>query len=149
MNLNKAIVIGNLTQDPEVKNTAGGQTVATFTVATNRVWKNQQGEKQEQAEFHNIVAWGRLAEIVGQYLGKGRLCMVEGRIQTRTWDDQSGNRHWKTEIIAENVQLGPRNLPGGGNFSPADNSAPLPPSAPAASQPTGGDEDIKIEDIPF
>jgi len=146
MNLNKAIIIGNLTQDPEVKTTPNGQSVSSFTVATNRVWNNQQGEKQEQAEFHNIVAWGRLAEIVGQYLAKGRLCMVEGRIQTRSWDDQSGNRHWKTEIIAENIQLGPRGSGNGGS----DNYSQ--PSAPAQPKPVSNDsneDDIKIEDIPF
>ena len=149
MNLNKAIIIGNLTQDPEVRNTPSGQSVSSFSVATNRVWTDKQGQKQEQAEFHNIVAWGRLAEIVGQYLAKGRLCMVEGRLQTKSWDDQSGNRHWKTEIIAENIQLGPRGAnqaTGSGydsNFSKTDNN----------SQPQNNDqnneEEIKVEDIPF
>ncbi len=145
MNLNKAIIIGNLTQDPETKNTPNGQTVSSFTVATNRVWNNPQGEKQEQAEFHNVVAWGRLAEIVSQYLAKGRLCMVEGRIQTRSWDDQSGNRHWKTEIIAENIQLGPRGGNGGDNYSQAQSNAQA--AKPVKSEDS--DEDIKIEDIPF
>lgn len=146
MNLNKAIIIGNLTQNPETKNTPNGQTVASFTIATNRVWTNQQGQKQEQAEFHNIVAWGRLAEIVSQYLGKGRLCMVEGRLQTRSWDDQNGNRHWKTEIIAENIQLGPRTATSGGSnttYEPA-------PEREANPQPKiDNEEEIKVEDIPF
>ena len=153
MNLNKAIIIGNLTQNPEVRTTANGTTVASFTVASNRVWTDQQGQKQEQAEFHNIVAWGRLAEIVGQYLAKGRLCMVEGRIQTRNWDDQSGNRHWKTEIIAENIQLGPRPNQGqGGSFeaersqSAGENTPPAPANKVKEKE---DEEEIKIEDIPF
>lgn len=140
MNLNKAVIIGNLTQNPEVKTTPSGQTVANFSVATNRFWNDQQGQRQEQAEFHNIVAWGKLAEISGQYLAKGRLCMVEGRLQTRSWDDQSGNRHWKTEIIAENIQLGPRGV----NQTPAA-SAPINDPAPIVP----AEDEIKIEDIPF
>ena len=155
MDFNRAIIIGNLTANPETRNTPGGQTVANFTLATNRVWNNQQGQKQEQAEFHNIVAWGKLAEIAGQYLAKGRMCMVEGRLQTRNWDDQAGVRHWKTEIVAENIQLGPRpsgeagtrqNF--GGDTSYAAPGAPqnFGPVEPAAS---GGEEEIKIEDIPF
>ncbi|MFA5029957.1 MAG: single-stranded DNA-binding protein [Patescibacteria group bacterium] len=149
MNLNKAIIIGNLTQDPEVRNTPGGQSVSSFTVATNRVWTDKSGQRQEQAEFHNVVAWGRLAEIVGQYLAKGRLCMVEGRLQTRSWDDQSGNRHWKTEIIAENIQLGPR-LGGASSEAPAGGYSSSANTAPRVSAPSADtEEEIKIEDIPF
>lgn len=146
MNLNKAIIIGNLTQDPEVRNTPSGQTVASFSVATNRVWTDQQGQKQQQAEFHNVVAWGKLAEIVGQYLAKGRLCMVEGRLQTRSWDDQSGNRRWKTEIIAENIQLGPRNQSGGSNYSPSQSQSDDNANTPKEDN---NEDDIKVEDIPF
>ncbi|MEK7653026.1 MAG: single-stranded DNA-binding protein [Patescibacteria group bacterium] len=156
MNLNKAIIIGNLTQNPEVRNTPSGQAVANFTVASNRVWTDKQGQKQTQAEFHNVVAWGRTAEIVGQYLAKGRMCMVEGRLQTRSWDDQSGNRHWKTEIIAENIQLGPRFQGPGQNApaAPANNNfeAPIEPQPMPATpiiQVNEADEEIKIEDIPF
>lgn len=147
MNLNKAIIIGNLTQNPEVRNTPSGQSVASFTVASNRVWTDREGQKQEKAEFHNVVAWGKLAEIVGQYLAKGRLCMVEGHLQTRTWDDQSGNRHWKTEIIAENVQLGPRPM----SQTPANqnHSEPSGPAAPISSNPPADENEIKVEDIPF
>ncbi len=147
MNLNKTIIIGNLTQNPEVRTTPSGQTVASFTVATNRVWTNQQGQKQEQAEFHNVVAWGRLAEIVGQYLAKGRLCMVEGRLQTHTWDAQNGNRHWKTEIITENIQLGPRPA----NQAPASPtySQPAEPVAPIVNNLPTNENEIKVEDIPF
>lgn len=147
MNLNKAIIIGNVTQDPEIKNTPSGQSVSSFGVATNRMWTDKQGQKQTQAEFHNIVAWGRLAEIVGQYLTKGGLVMVEGRIQTRNWVDQQGVKHWKTEIIAENIQLGPRN---------SQSSAPRASSNYASTsanqspdQIVEADDDIKVEDIPF
>ncbi|HLD28550.1 MAG TPA: single-stranded DNA-binding protein [Patescibacteria group bacterium] len=157
MNLNKAIVIGRLTQDPEVKNTPTGQSVTSFTIATNRVWNDKQGQKQEQTEFHNIVAWARLAEIVGQYLTKGSMCLVEGRLQTRNWDDQAGNRHWKTEIIAENIQLGPRNANQGQN---QPNASYQNTPKPEQTQPEATDslkdnsakednDDIKVEDIPF
>ncbi len=155
MNLNKAIIIGNLTQNPEVKKTPNGQSVANFGVATNRIWTNQQGVKQEQAEFHNIVAFGRLADIVGQYLAKGRLCMVEGRLQTRNWTDQSGAKHWKTEIIAENIQLGPRGT-GAISSSNDQNSYSQPTSSTSYdnepvinAESSENEEEIKIEDIPF
>jgi single-strand DNA-binding protein len=151
MNLNKAIIIGNLTANPEVRKTANGQSVASFTIATNRVWKDQQGQKQEQAEFHNIVAWGKLADIVGQYLAKGRIAMVEGRIQTRNWTDQSGTKHWKTEIIAENVQLGPR--PAGSSSAPSQEyEQPTYESTEVSSiskNQSPIEEEIKVEDIPF
>ena len=158
MNLNKAIIIGNLTANPEVRKTAAGQTVANFSVATNRVWTNQQGVKQEQAEFHAVVSFGRLADIVGQYLAKGRLCMVEGRIQTRNWVDQAGVKHWKTEIVAENIQLGPRNASSGNSYNSERSSGnnggydaapayePEPSSAPISNN---NEEEIKVEDIPF
>jgi single-strand DNA-binding protein len=164
MNLNKAIIIGNLTQNPEVRKIPSGQSVANFGVATNRVWTNQQGVKQEQAEFHNIVAFGRLADIVGQYLAKGRLCMVEGRLQTRNWVDNSGIKHWKTEIVAENIQLGPRPAGAASNSGYNQNnnySASGGFNAPAATvetpayepepviQSSANEEEIKIEDIPF
>ncbi len=103
MNLNKAMIIGNITRDPEVRKTPNGQTVASFGVATNRRWTDQAGQKQEQVEYHNIVAWRRLAEIVGQYLKKGSKVYIEGRIQTRSWDDQSGTKRYKTEIVVENM----------------------------------------------
>ncbi len=152
MNLNKAIIIGNLTQNPEIRKTPNGQSVASFSIATNRVWNDQQGQKQQQAEFHNIVAWGKLADIVGQYLAKGRLCMVEGRIQTRSWDDQTGNKKYKTEIIAENIQLGPRGAQGGsegqGNNSDRGEFYESPAAAPAPKA-QDDEEEIKIEDIPF
>lgn len=116
MNLNKAFILGNLTNDPELRQTPSGQTVCSFGIATNRFFTDSLGQKQKQAEFHNIVAWGRQAEIIHQYLKKGGLALIEGRLQTRSWVDQQGMKHWKTEIIAERIQLGPRS---GGNV-PAD-----------------------------
>lgn len=111
MNLNKVIIIGNLTADPELRNTPSGQSVCNFRMATNRVWTNKQtGQQQKEAEYHTIVAWGRLAEIASQFLNKGSLAMIEGRIRTRSWQDTSGNKHFRTEIVAENMQLGPKSV---------------------------------------
>jgi single-strand DNA-binding protein len=146
--LNRAMIIGNLTRDPELKQIPSGQNVCSFGVATNRTWKNQQGEKQEQVEYHNIVAWGKLAEICGQYLGKGKKVYIDGRLQTRDWEGQDGAKRYRTEIVAENmVMLSGRGEGGGGNdggFS-AQPPAPSLPSEPSAAP---GNE-IKIEDIPF
>lgn len=154
MNLNKAIVVGRATNAPEFKTTPNGNNVANFSVATNRNWKDQSGQKQEQVEFHNIVAWGRLAEIINQYLTKGQICMVEGRLQTRSWDDPNGGgKKYRTEIIAENFQLGPRSgQAGGGSYEAAPQDAGMPSEqapAPAAPKSENGEEDIKVEDIPF
>lgn len=109
MNLNKIFLIGRLTRDPESRALPSGQAVSNFGLATNRAWTNQEtNEKQEQTEFHNIVAFGRLADICNQYLSKGSLIMVEGRIQTRSWQNQDGDTKYRTEIIAESMQMGPR-----------------------------------------
>jgi len=158
MNLNKAIIIGNVTQDPEVRTTPSGDKVVNFSVATNRIWKDKTtGEKQQKAEFHNIVAWRRLAEIVEQYLNKGSLVMIEGRIETRSWDDQnSGQKKYKTEIVAENIQLGPRRDGAGTtttqaastNSSTTKNKEEDMPTIDADT-PTSSDDDIDIKDIPF
>lgn len=161
MNLNKAMIIGNLTRDPEVKSTPIGQTVATFSVATNFVWTNQSGQKQEKVEFHNIVAWRRLAEICGQYLHKGAKVFIEGRLQTRNWLGQDGVKRYRTEIIAENMIMLDR--AGGANYGPvAPSKPPMPEEQPAFSnepiidleQPVGGEanpdeEEIEVENIPF
>ena len=117
MNLNKVYLIGRLTQDPEVRSTPSGQQVATIRLATSRVWNDQATkQKREATEFHTIIAWGRLAEICGQYLKRGGLALFEGRLQTRSWDDKNtGAKRYVTEIVAENMQLGPRqfnNAPG-------------------------------------
>lgn len=111
MNLNRAIIIGRVTQDPQLRTTPSGQPVCNFSIATNRIWNDSDThERQEKTEFHNIVTWRRLAEIANQYLLKGSLVMIEGRIETRSWDDPQGNRKYRTEIIAENMQLGPKPL---------------------------------------
>ncbi len=109
MNLNKVFLVGRLTRKPELRTTTTGQQVSSFGLATNRVWNNPQTkEKQEQVEFHNIVLWGRLAEVASQYLDKGSLLLVEGRIQTRSWDDKSGVKKYMTEVVGESIQLGPK-----------------------------------------
>ena len=109
MNLNKVLIIGRVAADPEVRSTQSGQQVATIRVATNRVWNDRQsGQKQEQVEFHSIVAWGSLAGICEKYLKKGQLVMFEGRLQTRSWQGQDGVKRFRTEIVAENMQLGPK-----------------------------------------
>lgn len=154
MNLNKAIIAGNLTRDPELRQTPSGQAVCSFGVATNRFYTDSAGQKQKQAEFHNIVAWGRQAEVVNQYLKKGSLVLVEGRLQTRSWQDQQGNKHWKTEIVAERIQLGPRSVGGGGAMPPeADQEPPAnvsrQPETPIIELPDDGEEEIDVKEIPF
>jgi len=108
MNFNRIFILGNLTRDPELRQTPTGQSVATFGVATNRIWIDKDGNKQQEVEYHNVVAFGKLAQIAAQYLTKGRLIFVEGRIKTRTWEDASGQKRSRTEIIAINFQMGPK-----------------------------------------
>ncbi len=109
MNLNKVFLIGRLTQEPDARSTPSGQNVTTLRLATNRVWTNQSsGQKQEATEYHTVVAWGRLGEIASQYLKKGGLVMIEGRVQTRSWTGNDNVKRYMTEVIAENLQLGPR-----------------------------------------
>lgn len=151
MDLNKVMIIGRLTRDPELRTIPSGQNVATFSVATSQQWKDASGQAQSRTEYHNIVAWRKLADIVGQYLKKGKQVYIEGRLQTRSWDDQSGNKKYRTEIIADNmIMLG---SPTGQNT--ADSSAaPAMESAPTAmttaQAPTApNEEEINIEDIPF
>ena len=148
MNLNRAMIIGNLTRDPETRTTPGGATVSSFGVATTSTWKDTAGAKQERTEFHNIVAWGKLAEICQQYLGKGRKVYVEGRLQTREWDAKDGTKKSRTEIIADNMIMldkAPAGAPGAQNaaWNPAMASAP----AMAATAPK--EDEVKVEDIPF
>ena len=159
MNLNKVFILGNLTRDPELRQTPSGQNVASFGVATNRMWTDRSGVKQNQTEFHNVVLWGRLAEIAHQYLAKGRLVFIEGRLNTRTWQDQSGQKRNRTEIIAENMQLGPRfaSYPNPPQVqAPAQNvpEAPEPEILPEVQledpiETPKEDEEIKVENIPF
>ena len=154
MNLNRAQIIGNLTRDPETRTTPNGQTVANFSVATSFVWKDAAGVKQEKPEYHNIVAWGKLAEICQQYLGKGRKVYVEGRLQTRDWEGQDGVKRYRTEIVAENmIMLDRAPAAGEGGYTPRS-SAPTAPAATAKNQEPNSktnnpDDEIKVEDIPF
>lgn len=160
MYLNKVTLYGNLTRDPELRALPSGQQVASFGVATNRSFKNKDGARTEQTEFHNIVAFGRQAEVIGQYLRKGRPIFIEGRLQTRSWEAE-GKKNYRTEIVIENFQFG-ASAPGAGG---AGGEGGVPRSAPAASQghdemdshqgaPSGSeiqypDEEINPEDIPF
>lgn len=139
MNLNKAMVIGNLTRDPEVRSTATGKSVASFAVATNEVWKDASGARQEKAEYHNVVAWGKLAEICQQYLHKGKKIYIEGRLQTSEWTGKDGVKRYKTEIVADNmIMLDNKGAGSTGGKSPAE-----------ASQEIPTEPEIKMEDIPF
>lgn len=160
MDLNKVMIIGRLTRDPEVRTTPNGANVASFSVATSFNWTDQQGQKKELTEFHNVVAWRKLADIVGQYLKKGTQVYIEGRLQTTSWDDKtSGQKRYRTEIVADNMIMLAR--PGGasatspGNFTPdasMPNKTPAEASAKAEQpEPKSDIPDIQIDDsdIPF
>lgn len=157
MNLNKVQLIGRLTRDPELRTTPSGQTVSSISIATNRTWNDKSGQKQEKTEFHNIVIWGRLAEIAGQYLTKGQEAYFEGRIETRSYTGKDGIERKATDIVAENMQMGSRPQGGGGGSYQK-------PTAPATQTPTTSftkpeeiptinldDEsnEVRIEDVPF
>jgi single-strand DNA-binding protein len=147
MNLNRAQIIGNLTRDPESRTLPTGQNVCNFSVATSSQWTNTQGQKQERTEYHPIVAWGKLAEICGQYLAKGRKVFVEGRLQTREWEAQDGAKKQRTEIVAESVIILDRP---GASAGGSSGYAPKPDTpAPEAIDKGVGEEEIRIEDIPF
>ena len=151
MYLNKALIIGNLTRDPELRALPSGIQVASFGVATNRVWKDKNGAKQEAADFHNIVVFGRQAETSAQYLKKGQQVMVEGRMQTRSWDDKtSGEKKYRTEIVADRTQFGPKGGQGIGGGS-TNNSGSQAPASESNNVDTieYPEEDINPEDIPF
>ncbi|MBI2514946.1 single-stranded DNA-binding protein [Candidatus Wolfebacteria bacterium] len=153
MNLNKVLLVGNLTRDPELRTLPSGAAVASFGVATNRVWKNPQGQKQEDVQFHNVVAFGRQAEIINQYLSKGSLVLVEGRIQTRSWDAKDGVKQYRTEIVAERVQFGPRRE-GGRSDTQRQNNAPLasgefPLKASELPAIDINEEEVGPEELPF
>jgi len=146
MNLNKVFLIGRLTQDPQVKITPSGHQICIFGLATNRFVKDPTtGELKEKTEYHNIVLWRRLAEIAAQYLKKGALVFIEGRLQTRTWQDSNGNSHSRTEIVAERIQLGPRGMGKGVSKEEKIPSEEIEEEIPVIEE----DEEIKIEDIPF
>jgi single-strand DNA-binding protein len=149
MYLNKAMLIGNLTRDPELKSLPSGIQVASFSLATNRVWKDKNGARQESADYHNVVVFGRQAETVSRFLKKGSSALVEGRMQTRSWDAADGTKKYRTEIIAERVQFGPRKEgEGGGNYGGASQGAA--PAAPKDDAPLDyPEEEINPDDIPF
>lgn len=141
--LNRATILGNVTRDPESRTTTSGQNVVSFGVATSRRWKDQQsGEMKEATEFHNCVAWGKLAQTIGTYCHKGSKVFVEGRLQTRSWDGPDGKKNYRTEIIADNLILLDKK---------GDAPAASTPAAPAETTPAPAptEEEINIEDIPF
>ena len=156
MYLNKAILIGNLTRDPELRSLPSGVKVCSFSLATNRVWKDKNGARQESTDYHNVVAFGRQAETVAQYMKKGSSILVEGRIQTRSWDDKTtGEKKYRTEIVADRTQFGPKGSNSGNNNQGGTGGS-------ASSEANGGnskkeeidtieypEEDISPEDIPF
>ncbi|PIZ76308.1 single-stranded DNA-binding protein [Candidatus Peregrinibacteria bacterium CG_4_10_14_0_2_um_filter_38_24] len=158
MSLNRVQLIGNLTRDPDVKQIPSGQTVATFSVATNFSWNDSSGTRQNKTEFHNIVAWRKLAEICGQYLKKGAKVFVEGKLQTRDWQGEDGVKRYRTEIVADNmIMLGGKG--DGGSAYGADReaagisggaSSDFVESEPAGDfAPVSADEEVKIDDLPF
>lgn len=170
MYLNKVFVIGRLTADPVLRTTPAGQSVCSFRIATNRVWNDRNsGQKQEETQYHSIVLWRRLAEISSQYLTKGSLVLIEGRLQTRTWQDPSGKNQYRTEIVAERMQLGPRSagktvpaeekkapeeipiIEEDSNPSPAEKPAEKanPSENPNPSSQKDDTEEIDVKDLPF
>lgn len=151
MYFNRAIIIGNLTRDPELRSLPSGIQVASLSVATNRVWRDKNGAKQESTDYHNVVVFGRQAETTAQYLKKGASLLVEGRLQTRSWDDASGQKKYRTEIIADRIQFGPRSggvsAPAAGGSSKKGEAAPEPASSGETIEYP--EENINIDDIPF
>ena len=143
MNLNKAILVGRLTRDPQSRSLPSGQSVVSFGLATGRFYTDKNGEKKQQTEFHNIVMFGKLAEIASQYLTKGSLTLIEGRLQTRSWQDSSGNQRLRTEIIAERLQLGPKSA---GKVTPP--TAPEQES-PKEEIPIIEENEIDVKNLPF
>ncbi|MFH1161805.1 MAG: single-stranded DNA-binding protein [Candidatus Jorgensenbacteria bacterium] len=159
MNLNKVFLIGRLTADPQLRTTTAGQSVASFSVATNRTWTNKQGERQEDVQFHNVVLWGRQAEIANQFLRKGSMVMVEGRLQNRSWQDKQGQNRTTTEVVGERIQLGPRGAGVGGPSTGSTGTSAVssvPNGSPQASSgfgnkqgsPVEGTDEAKEEPLP-
>lgn len=145
MYLNKALIYGNLTRDPELKSLPSGMQVCSFSIATNRVYKDRDGKRQESTDYHNIVVFGRQAETSAQYLKKGAGVFVEGRLQTRSWD-KDGVKQYRTEIVADRVQFGPR---GGGEGAPRAAQPDKQDDAAGGTTPDYPEEDINPDDIPF
>lgn len=154
MYLNKAILFGNVTKDPEIKSLPSGIKVASFSIATNRVWKDKNGAKQENVDYHNVVVFGKQAEVIGQYIKKGSSLLVEGRMQTRSWDGADGQKKYRTEVIVDSFQFGPKSGGGGGNYGGgaaggASTSAPKVDKAEGIDTIEYPEEEINPEDIPF
>jgi single-strand DNA-binding protein len=144
MYINKAIIYGNLTRDPELKALPSGSHVASFSVATNRTYKDANGNKQESTDFHNIVVFGRQAETAAQYLKKGAGVFIEGRLQTRSWE-KDGQKQYRTEIVADRVQFGPRSS----GAQKQDATAPVPPAQRTPPPEWPSEDEINPDDIPF
>jgi single-strand DNA-binding protein len=146
MNLNKVFLIGRLTRDPELKTLPSGNPVANFGLATDRYFTDKSGQKQQQVEFHNLVLFGKLAEIASQYLAKGSLAFFEGRIRTRSWDDSSGNKRYRTEVIVERMQLAPKSVTKVTPKTENDQKGTKEQNIPIIEE---GNEEINVNDIPF
>ena len=157
MDLNRVMIIGRLTRDPEGRTTPQGTSVTSFSVATNFIWVDQSGQRQEKVEYHNVVAWRKLADICNQYLKKGGKVYIEGRLQTRDWEGQDGVKRYRTEIIADNMIMLDRPSAGAvgaaSTFTQEKEIPSIETETPATAipQPTGatGDDDIRVENIPF
>lgn len=145
---NQAIIMGNLTRDPELRTTPSGQSVASFAVATNRQWQDNNGERKEAVEYHEVVAWGKLGELANQYLAKGRKVMVVGRLQTQSWE-KDGVKRQRTEIVASDINFldGPQT--GGGDYAAAASSNPTPAKSEDVVIEDLGDDAVNLDDIPF
>ena len=149
MSVNKVILLGRLGQDPELKYTPGGAAVCNFSLATTEAWTDKQGQKQEKTEWHRIVVWGKLAELCNQYLAKGRQAFLEGRLQTRSWDDKDGNKKYTTEIMASTVQfIGGASASNNQNVESSQNNQG-PAAAPAQEYQISSDASFAADDIPF
>ena len=145
MSLNKAMVLGRLGQDPELKYTPNGTAVCNFSVATSENWNDKSGQKQERTEWHRVVVWGKLAELCNQYLAKGRQAFLEGRIQTRSWDDKNGQKRYTTEIVAQTVQF----IGGPSDKAQASADPGFDQSGPAGNYEVSTDSNFTADDIPF
>lgn len=154
MYINKAMIFGNLTRDPEMRALPSGMQVCSFSVATNRNYKDRDGNRQESTDYHNVVAFGKQAEVISKYLAKGRSVFVEGRLQTSSWE-KDGQKHYRTEIVMDRFEFGPSgqgggNNAGGGNYAAGNNNAQSGGNdANASALPDYPEDEINPEDIPF
>lgn len=150
MSVNKVILLGRLGQDPELKYTPGGSPVCNFSLATTESWTDKSGQKQEKTEWHRVVVWGKLAELCNQYLAKGRQAFLEGRLQTRSWDDKDGNKRYTTEILASTVQfIGGPSANANQNAGAGVDSSYAQAPAPAQEYQISSDASFAADDIPF